>query len=153
MFELLTQGFGVLILLILGYVFGQIAERRHLKQLVKREREANSLPAIASRHAPEDERYDLKLVTGNVVIASDYFKSFMAGMINLFGGRVTPFESMLDRARREAVLRMKDKAKTSNARYVFNVKFETTRVLVGQRGAMEVMAYGTALIPVASATY
>lgn len=153
MFELLAQGFGVLILLILGYVFGQIAERRHLKQIVKREQEANSLPAIASRHAPEDERYDLQLVTGNVVIASDYFKSFVAGMINLFGGRVTPFESMLDRARREAVLRMKDKAKTSNARYVFNVKFETTRVLVGQRGAMEVMAYGTALIPVASATH
>ena len=77
----------------------------------------------------------------------------MAGMINLFGGRVTPFESMLDRARREAVLRMKDKAKTNNARYVFNVKFETTRVLVGQRGAMEVMAYGTALIPAPSTSY
>ena len=153
MFEFLFQGFGVLILLILGYVFGRIAERRHLKRLIKREKESNALPAIASRHPPDDERYDLVLVTGNVVIASDYFKSFMAGMINLFGGRVTPFESMLDRARREAVLRMKDKAKTNNARYVFNVKFETTRVLVGQRGAMEVMAYGTALIPAPSTSY
>ncbi len=147
MFDLLGNGFLVLLLLVFGYIFGRIAERRHLKQLIIREEQANSLPAIASRHAPEDEHYDCKLVSGNVVIASDYFKSFMAGMINIFGGRVTPFESMLDRARREALLRMKSQAKLHHARYVFNVKFETSRVSVGQRGAMEVMAYGTALIP------
>jgi len=147
MFDLFTNGFGIVILLVLGYVFGQIAERRHLKQLIKREGEANNLPAIASRHAPEDDHYDCKLVSGNVVVASDYFKSFLAGLINIFGGRVTPFESMLDRARREALLRMKAQAESVNARYVFNVKYETTRVSFGQRGAMEVMAYGTALIP------
>ena len=62
MFEFLFQGFGVLILLILGYVFGRLAERQHLKRLIKREKESNALPAIASRHPPDDERYDLSLI-------------------------------------------------------------------------------------------
>ena len=135
------------LLLVSGYVFGRIAEGRHLRRLVAQEREANALPAIASRYPPTDRRYAQRLVGGNAVISSDYFKSFMAGLINLFGGRVTPFESLIDRARREALLRMKSEAAALGAAYVFNVKFETTRIAVGRVGAMEVLAYGTALVP------
>jgi len=134
-------------LLILGYVFGRLAESRHLKNLVKRELVANSLPAIASRFPPEDSDYAQQLVTGSVVVASDYFKTFMAGLINIFGGRVTPFESLLDRARREALLRLKADAMKLNAQYVFNLKYETTRIAQSGAGAVEVLAYGTALIP------
>ena len=90
---------------------------------------------------------DLLAAKYEMVIASDYFKRFLAGLINLFGGRLTPFESMLDRARREAVLRMKDKAIELNAAYVFNIKFETTRIGAGSASAMEMVAYGTAMIP------
>ena len=132
--------------MIFGFVFGRIAEKRHFKSLIKRELEANSLPAIASKYPPEDKPYKQHLVTGGVVIASDYFKSFTAGLINIFGGRVTPFESLLDRARREAILRMKDNASQLNAEYVFNVKFETSRIAIGRMGAIEVLAYGTAMV-------
>ena len=135
------------LLLLLGYGFGRSAELRHLRRLVEREREMNRLPAIASRFPPEDRPYAQALVGGSVVIASDYFKSFVAGLINIFGGRVTPFESLIDRARREALLRMKEQALARGAVYVFNVKFETSRIAVGRVGAMEVLAYGTALMP------
>jgi len=139
---------GLFVLLLLaGYGFGQLAERRHYRRLIARERETNALPAIASRRPPTDRPYAQHLVSGNAVISSDYFKSFMAGLINVFGGRVTPYESLIDRARREALLRMKDEAKARGAAYVFNVKFETLRVAVGRVGAMEVLAYGTALVP------
>jgi uncharacterized protein YbjQ (UPF0145 family) len=137
----------VVLLLLLGYVFGQLAESRHLKSLVRRELAANSLPAIASRFPPEDDNYSQHLVTGSVVVASDYFKTFTAGLINIFGGRVTPFEGLLDRARREALLRMKDEAARLHARYVFNLKYETTRIAQSGAGAVEVLVYGTALIP------
>ena len=100
---------------------------------------------------PQERAYGQHLVTGNVVIASDYFKNFLAGLVNIFGGRVTPFESMLDRARREAVLRMKEKALQLNADYVFNIKFDTSRIASGRLAAMEVMAYGTAMIPLVAA--
>jgi len=139
---------GVFVLLLVsGYGFGRLAERRHYRRLIAREREANALPAVASRYPPTDRVYAQRLVGGNAVISSDYFKSFMGGLINIFGGRVTPFESLIDRARREALLRMKGEAESLGAAYVFNVKFETMRVAVGRVGAMEVLAYGTAMIP------
>lgn len=147
MTSLLGEVILVVVLLISGFIFGQIAEKRHFKRLIKREAATQRLPVVATRYPPEDRDYQQQLVTGNVVIASDYFKRFLAGLINLFGGRLTPFESMLDRARREAVLRMKDKAIELNAAYVFNIKFETTRIGAGSASAMEMVAYGTAMIP------
>ncbi|MGQ0547496.1 MAG: YbjQ family protein, partial [Betaproteobacteria bacterium] len=52
-----------------------------------------------------------RLVAGSVVIADDYFKSLLAGLYSFFGGPVRSYESLLDRARREAVLRMKAEAR------------------------------------------
>jgi uncharacterized protein YbjQ (UPF0145 family) len=144
----LIQVLGVVLLLILGYLFGRVAEQRHYKRIIKREAEMQHLPVVATRYPPLDREYAKQLVTGNVVIASDYFKTFLANLINIFGGRVTPFETMLDRARRESILRMKDEANQMNAAYVFNVKFDTTRIATGKVAAMEVVAYGTAMIPI-----
>lgn len=145
--SVLIQGVGVVILLILGYVFGRLAEKRHFKRIIQREKDCSHLPVIATRYPPVDQPYKQIMVTGNVVISSDYFKGFLAGLINIFGGRVTPFESMLDRARRESILRMKSEAIDLNAKYVFNVKFDTTRIATGRLAAMEVLAYGTAMVP------
>ena len=95
------------LLLVTGFAFGQINERRHYRSILKREGELSGLLAIASKHPPTDRLYSQQLVSGNVVIASDYFKSFLASLVNLFGGRVKSFESLLDRGRREALLRLK----------------------------------------------
>ena len=151
MSSLLFQAGIVVVLLVLGFLFGNLAEKRHYKRIREREARYASLPVVASRYPPQERAYGQHLVTGNVVIASDYFKNFLAGLVNIFGGRVTPFESMLDRARREAVLRMKEKALQLNADYVFNIKFDTSRIASGRLAAMEVMAYGTAMIPLVAA--
>jgi len=147
MSSVLFQGLFVVVLLVSGYLFGRIAERRHFKRLIKKEAEMQNLAVVATRYPPTDQAYEQKLVTGNVVIASDYFKGFLAGLINIFGGRVTPFESMLDRARRESIVRMKDEAKRLDAKFIFNVKYDTSRVATGRLAAMEVLAYGTAMVP------
>lgn len=136
------------LLLGFGYILGQRAEKKHFASIIERETRLNALPAIASKRPPTDVIYGHRLVSGNVVIASDYFKSFVAGLVNLFGGRVTSFESLLDRGRREAMLRMKSEAEAAGATYVFNVKYETANISANRRGgAIEVFAYGTALIP------
>jgi uncharacterized protein YbjQ (UPF0145 family) len=91
------------------------------------------------------------LVTGSVVISVDYFKRFLASLRTLIGGRVTSYESLLDRARREAILRMKEEASKLGADKVFNIKLETSSIsksAKGKVGSIEVLAYGTALIPV-----
>ena len=134
-----------LILLAVGYGFGSLAERRHYRSIIKREKELNALPAIASRYPATDKSYQQQLVLGSVVVASDYFKSFLAGLVNFFGGAVVSYESLIDRARREAMLRMKQQAHGLGAEYVFNVKYETMAVGGGRLASVEVLAYGTAL--------
>ena len=138
-------------LLAVGYGFGRYAETKHYISIRKREKELNGIPAIASR-VPPPGRPDLnsQLVTGSVVISVDYFKRFLASLRNIFGGRITSYESLLDRARREAILRMKEEANLLDAEFVFNIKMETASIHKGRGntiGSVEVLAYGTALIP------
>ena len=138
----------VIILVTLGYFFGRRAENKHFKSLIEREKVMNSLPAMASRMPPQDGKYEQTLVSGNVVIANDYFKTFVAGLRNLFGGKIRTYETLLDRARREAVLRMKEQAKALGAELIFNVKYETSSISGNDSRKLpiiEVHAYGTAL--------
>lgn len=140
----------LLILLVVGYGFGRYAELQHFKSIRKREKLLQSIPAIATKIPdPSLRPRHIQLVTGNVVISVDYFKRFIAGLRNLVGGRVTSYETLLDRARREAILRMKEEARALGANLIFNVKFETASIYKGSKnqiGAVEVYAYGTAFI-------
>ena len=83
---------------------------------------------------------------GSVVVASDYFKQFVAWLRSLFGGHVASFESLLDRARREAVLRMKENAQKQGANIICNVKFTTASINkdASSSSTVEAMAFGTA---------
>ena len=86
------------------------------------------------------------LATGHVVVSVDYFKRVLAGLRNFFGGNVQPYETLVDRARREAVLRMKESC--SDADQVINLRLETSSISKGrsnQIGTVEVLAYGTAV--------
>jgi uncharacterized protein YbjQ (UPF0145 family) len=144
-----------LVLLTLGYLFGRYAEKRHYKSIIEREKEFSSLPTVTTRFPPTYERRDQVLVMGSTVISVDYFKRFIAALRNFFGGRVTSYESLLDRARRESLLRMKAEAVALNAESVFNVKYETASISKGAKnaiGSVEVLAYGTALIKPASSS-
>ncbi|WP_372598172.1 YbjQ family protein [Amphritea sp.] len=138
-----------LVLMTLGYLAGQMAERKHYKSIIQREKRFSGLPVIASRFPPTDKLFNQCLVSGNTVISVDYFKRFIAALRNLLGGRVTSYESLLDRARRESLLRMQAQAYAMGAEYVFNVKYETASISKGRKnaiGSVEVLAYGTALI-------
>ena len=138
-----------LILLFLGYVSGGLLERRHYASIRRREQALLDLPAIAAKSPDIPGPVETCLVTGSVVVSIDYFKAVLAGLRNFFGGRVSAYETLLDRARREAVLRMKEQARELGAHYVFNVKMETARVFErtgsGASGSVEVLAFGTAL--------
>ncbi len=139
-------------LLVLGYFFGRLAERRHYKSIIARERAfRDKVLVIQTRFPPSGlGPHRSELVLGSVVISVDYFKRFLAGLRNLFGGPVKSYETLLDRARREAILRMQAHAARLGADKVLNVKLETASISKGRRnaiGSVEVLAYGTALIP------
>ena len=140
----------VLALLILGYGFGSLAERRHYRSILRREEEHNDLIIVASKTLPEAALPPAtELVMGSVVISVDYFKRFVAQLRMIFGGRVHTYESLLDRGRREALLRMQEQARVLGASMIFNTRFETSSISKGNGnsvGSIEVLAYGTAVI-------
>ena len=150
LFSLIFQFLMFLALLLIGYLFGRAAEKRHYASIQEREHTYRKLLLFSERFPPGSLMHcDSELVKGSTVISVDYFKRFVAGLRTLFGGRLTTYESLLDRARRESVLRMKEQAAALGARTIFNVKFETvsiTKGAAGQIGCVEVLAYGTALI-------
>ena len=136
-------------LVALGYVAGTIAEKRHYRSITIRERASLRLPAITFSQAPcaPEQIRSARLVTGNAVISVDYFKRMLAGFRNIFGGTVKSYESLLDRARREAVLRMKTEA--LGATMIVNVRIETAAIGKNANkkgvGCLEAIAYGTAI--------
>ncbi len=146
-FDLIVFG----VLLVIGFVFGQIAERRHYRAIRNREAKLRNLLLVQTRFPPMfTSPPRTQLVTGNVVISVDYFKVFVAGLKSLIGGRMTPYESLIDRARREAILRMKEQARELGATMIFNSKFELVSLYKGTRNtiqSVEGLAYGTAMIP------
>ena len=81
------------------------------------------------------------LVLGQAVIASDYLKRFLARLRNIFGGEMRSYETLLTRARREAILRMLDRARTMGYDAVCNVRINTATI---GRGMVEALASGTA---------
>ncbi len=134
-------------LIVLGYAVGSRRERRHLAELDRREAAASSIMVIDVKTLPPGmDAAGGALVMGEVVIAADYFKSFAAGLRNLVGGELKAYQTMLNRARREARLRMVDEARTLGAELVVNVRFEWSDV--GPRlPSTEIFCSGTAIIP------
>ena len=138
----------ILILLAIGYGFGSYAEQKHYQSIRKRERAMLHVPVItfgAKQAIPQAQ--ETQLFVGSVVIASDYFKTFALALRNLVGGRVVSYESLLDRGRREALLRMKEEAIAWGATQLANVRIETSSLSQGGRGliSIEVIAYGTGI--------
>lgn len=139
----------VLVLLALGYGFGTTAERSHYRSIRQREAELAEILVFSARFPPDlHVRRESRLVAGNAVISTDYFKAFVAGLRGLIGGRITSYEGLLDRARREAILRLKADARSLGPCKVFNLKIETARISQGGGnllGTVEVLVYGTAV--------
>ncbi|MBT3505636.1 MAG: heavy metal-binding domain-containing protein [Piscirickettsiaceae bacterium] len=135
-------------LIITGYIFGQIHERRHYASIKRREEETVQMVMTSSKHPMGDlgPIKDAKLVQGGVVISVDYFKRIVTSLRNFFGGNIRGYETLVDRARREAILRLKESC--PDATQIINLRLETSSIYKGkgnQIGSVEVLAYATAL--------
>jgi uncharacterized protein YbjQ (UPF0145 family) len=136
----------LLALLVLGYGVGRLLERRHYRSIRAREQALRHVLALNTRYVPEGVvATGAQLVSGGVVISSDYFKTFVAGFRAFFGGRFRGYETLLERARREALLRLKEAAQAQGSTLVIGVRFESTTIAGSSTPSVEVMAFGTAL--------
>ncbi|MBR6162939.1 heavy metal-binding domain-containing protein [bacterium] len=140
----------VILSLVICFITGNRIEKNHYKNIKEREIKLYKSPCVTFEknvsNSPKIIQSDL--VAESVVIGCDYFKSFLAGLKNLFGGNVSAYESVLDRGRREALLRIREAAVKKHASAVINVKIDTVMLdPIGTKGHPKVCitAYGTAI--------
>jgi len=150
LFQIIAQIIMTILGLIIGAVFGIPIERAHYRNLVERESRMRDFPVCDLKKVPACLSADgSRLVTGQVVIGSDYLKTFLSKLRNIFGGEIRSFERCMDRARREALLRATEEARRIGASSVINVRYETSRIGSAQRKGgvpmAEVLCYGTAV--------
>ncbi len=137
----------LVILFVVGWFFGARHERQHLAQLAISEKALKHIivsterfyqPALADGTQGE-------LVLGSVVIAQDYFKMVIARVLSIFGKNLTTYETLLERARREALVRMRTQAHAKGYSHIYGLRFEVSNI--NQLGSMvEAIAYGTAVM-------
>ena len=148
----LAFDFGLpLFILIFAYLVGNFIEKKHFRQIRKREDALYGFPVTTFETLPADWQVGrAEMVSGNVVVSLDYFKRVIAGLRSLIGGRIKTYEPLLERARREALLRMTENAKKRGYDAVVNVRLETSRLAnatgngKGTAG-VEMLAFGTAV--------
>lgn len=147
---ILALAYGLPLLLAFGgLIVGTFLERRHLASIREREALFANCPAITSKQWDTTRTVaDSTIVSASTVVSLDYFKRILANLRNLFGGRVRSYETLLDRAKREAILRLHEAAPDSHI--ILNLRLQTTTIVsVHNRGkgigGIEVLAYGTAV--------
>ena len=139
------------VMLLGAWISGSIIERRHLKSLLLLESGSRGVLAVTIEDLPPDWHVEsCELVMGNVVISQDYFKRFAAGIKGIFGGNIRVLEPLLERARREALIRMKGVAHAHGYDTIINVRIETSTLASSRRNGkgtagVEILAFGTAI--------
>lgn len=130
------------ILFAIGFGFGRYNERKHLDSLAENEQRLTYITLDNSRF--KTSTHPGQMISSNVVISHDYFKYVIANIQNFFGGRLTSYESIVERARREAIVRLKLEAEKIGATRIMGLRLSTTELGM-QGGMVEVFAYGTAV--------
>ncbi len=123
--------FGIfLFLMSLGLFVGRHREWSHFCDIANREEamsdmlvtQVKSFPAATMKDSPPC------MVVAEVVVATDYLKSFLAKLRNIFGGEVGSYQSLLVRARSEAKLRIQEQARNLGYNAICNIRFQTADV-------------------------
>lgn len=133
-------------------LIGPGVERRHLHELDEREAAVAGLVTHTfTRPLTVSGPVRPMLVTGTVVMGVDAWRAFVLWLVGIVGGEAPQIDRIMQRARREAVLRMKEQAGTLGAVEVVNVRLETSTISARQgnsgRGTGEILCHGTALVP------
>lgn len=119
-----------LIFMSLGFFFGRRAERRHFYNLQQRELDRRDVVTTQLKTflAPAPGGKPPRLLVAETVVASDYLKSFLAKLRNIFGGEVRSFETLLERARREVTVQLQEQAAAKGYNAICNVRLNTASV-------------------------
>lgn len=142
----LEIGFAILFMLVV-FLISRYREKRFWQRVEDRE-VALSAIGISTRKAIT-EASQISLVHASIVVGQGHYRRFVAMLIKLVGGELNAYADLNERARREAVNRLKEEAKILGASEIINVRFTTSSLLsLNSKGglhAVEITASGTAV--------
>jgi uncharacterized protein YbjQ (UPF0145 family) len=145
----------VMILVVLYIPFNLICaviiEREHLQALDKAEQEFSDIIVSDLKNLPPNWTVKSSVfLSDDVCLANDSIKSLFWTFRTLFGGESKSFTRLMDRARREATLRLLRKARMSGMNAVWNIRYETSVIRLGFGSAdngkfagVEIFVYAT----------
>jgi uncharacterized protein YbjQ (UPF0145 family) len=142
---LISYGWPVL-LLTTGWAIGRINIRNHLKRLDAQTEALSDIRLHNIKYKPGGPfpiAEDSFLVTGSLVLSIDVFRQLIAGFMQITGGDVKNYSELLERGRRDALLRLKANAQQKGAQDIYNIKVQSAAIS-GSR-SIEILAYGTAV--------
>ena len=125
-----------------GWLLASWFERRHLRSLSAREAPLQHILINTSKHHGSCEPEACTLLIGSVVVAHDYFRTLIIVIRRLIGGNISPYERLVQRGRREALIRLKEEADLRGVDKVINIRFGTTAISGRFLHAVEMVAYG-----------
>ncbi len=128
-----------------GWLLASWMERRHLKSLDQCEIPLQHIVVNTFKHAPPCEAESSTLLIGSIVIAHDYFRTLIILLRKMIGGNIRPYERLVCRGRRAALIRLKEEAELRGLDKVINLRFTTTMVSGRFLHAIEMVAYGTGI--------
>ncbi|MDP2699710.1 M48 family metallopeptidase [Thalassospira sp.] len=139
--ELLVPAILLSCLIGIAFITGRIADRLHETALSRDE------AALPRQDISTDEDFPgeinmiySQMVSGCVVIGEDRFRNLLSRLRVFVGGTLVAHDAAIERAQREAMLRMRVQAKS--ATHIVGVRFVSASL---GRGMIEMAAYGTAL--------
>jgi uncharacterized protein YbjQ (UPF0145 family) len=133
----------VLTIGLAGWLLAAWFERRHLRSLSAREAPLQHISINTCKNPPPCEPATSTLLIGSVVVAHDYFRTLIITLKRLIGGSIEPYERLIQRGRREALIRLKEEADLRGLDKLVNVRFGTTSISGRFLHAIEMVAYGT----------
>ena len=137
-----------LAVVICGLVFGSILEKKHYKSIKQREDQYKNIVVLSDKDLKDIEEVQNNnlLLTWGTAVSIDAFKKFMAWFVHFFWWRIKSYESLVDRARREAILRLKQEAYEKWYNAIANLRIETSSITKNAKQSVwsvEAFAYAT----------
>jgi uncharacterized protein YbjQ (UPF0145 family) len=116
--------------LVLSLIIGGTIERRHFRNLDAREAEHSGFLITQVKSYPGAVRGPSPptILCGEAVISSDYLKTWLGGIRKIFGGEMKSYQSLLVRARREALMRVVEEAHRLGYNAICNVRYASTDI-------------------------
>lgn len=140
-----------IVIILLGLFFGKRTEKKHYTSILEREEKFKHIVILSdkdTRNMSNIQEDNSLMIAEATVVSIDAFKKLMASFVNIFWGKMKAYESLVDRARREAVLKVKQVAYENDYNALANLRIETSSITKNAKktvGAVEALAYASGI--------